>query len=1582
MNQPEDDYAALHSYIQLMEIEIDQVINGGISLEGSEQREARSSCNNSSRRPPTLALQKNPEATFVGTSSKPPRGSRRDQRINKRRTDDLERENAVLPFRKGERKKILEVDNSTKQGLVRSECVVSNVGEKFRSSSPEGIIETGDLCVIEDIECHDELLQNILSTKENNELLESDVSSEEEGNLWWDASINTTPFTSKIKKRSTDLQKLLDTDRDSLILGRGVRVREKYCDHCLDRRSGCSQTIHQCDHHQHHHKHHHHHHRCASEPEICPVLHLDHMLAWRQSFQPCHCHHQYHHRHQRGCQHCSMSDNDLFVGIPRRKSYDSVDHLRRRKSSDSSGDLHSRKVYSSLNGECCMMKSYDPLDRRQRRTFNDPLDELRTAKSFNALDTPYTTKCSDPLCDLDTRKCSHPLEKLYIVESSDLINLDCTEKGSHLLTKIHKNVQRVNTASLHPPHRTQHIAPMYLPSIPPPSSPLQTVGNCSELTSPQSDLEIFEDEKDQDVSASDRSYTDSELRDIFDCPPNKLTSGDNRHKPSRNSYPNDSLIISPPPGFGSPDSEEEMWVKVRLVTRSQDDLSCRTDEHGTAESNNFVIQAFECENYSKPLDFDGNPQLSTINAHKSSDLYTPCDFSVVKEKHKAVAKEDLSNIHITAPQHSTSNPSESETRILTSETRRSGKSHIKDISSVKDQREASQGAQGFNLDISKTLVAPDAAVTSSDLAIDESTLGIPADILGTASGLESYSNSSATSTNQSSHRDSQNKGHRHSAVRHQNIQTSFPVTNETKSRLGHTGTGIVVTPKRLDSAVNSKLLPKLEEDRSNNTSNNLLSMCIASDCKLLKSCRSPRVPQSHVKLQSGSQTFESHHERVADMLAPESCNSSQNPSKSVTRISNSLRAPSYQSDKATDAQFQLQNSSQSEGRSSGAGSSNVSQSTAEKHSKGTGTKEPLCLDEKHAKSECSVGKFVPVDTSDDCFIKKVTLKDTAVQTSLELDGFVVDITETLTSHTGVTREATQDIDISVDQDKCDSDISCDSLQCEIQHGERNKACAKEGKLHLKNEHLEANNVGVVFEDLNAKDTCNTTNDVVTRTADTRTPFRASLLRSKSVHESQIDGGDTKNKQRPDASCLSGNLRELSHLNIDVSQRLIGGEQRFIVTNGSPELQVVVNALTPVLTRRSRARNPRRIQNLDSVTETPSSLKSLTVTGPASATTEPTDVDLATNLNARSSSFEKSMNQLESNHATKALPAYARLRSYEGSKDNTVEKSIVDMQEDLMGGHGSSSKERRYNRIPRSSSARASNAARNNTMAEHGDDTTRHKRMFRCASARRSNAAKNKNTTAGHCEDNVGEELIEELEEGKTSLFLSPKLSHTWHGSSASSSHRSASGMGVDRTFGDDVKYECRADGSIGPVALAPKHHTSSSQADQHSHTMPVISRTLLDALHKRYCAYQYSNHYQTMQQFSLLKLDSTIASGNHAVTALLVEPLHARGHEVQAAPPSPEILARLRMLKNAIASNTDKHDTQPRMHSADREQTSFPLSQPRAFEDFLFEQSRLEFAKSSEETQLQNIWYMTHDSSPELQDVSILSIVSLPIIIR
>lgn len=685
-----------------VQIEIDQVINGGMSREASEQREARSSCNTSSRRPPSLALPKNSEATFVGTSSKPPRGSKRDHRINKKRADDLDRGNAVLPIRKSERKKVLEVDNSTKQSLGRSECVVSNLGEKFRSSSPEGITETGDLCVVEDIECHDELLQNILSTKENNELLESDASSEEEGNLWWDASIKTTPFTSKVKKRSTDLQKLLDTDRDSLILGQGVRVREKHCDHCFDRRSRCSLTIHQCDHQEHRHKHHHHHHRCASEPEICPVLHLDHMVAWRQSFQPCHCHHQYHHHHQRGCHHCSMSDNDLFVGLPQRKSSDLIDHLRRRKSSDSSGVLHSRKVYSSLNSECCMTKNYDPFDRRRRRTFNDPLDELRTAKSFNALDTPCTTKCFDPLCDLDTRKCSHPLEKLCIVESSDLINLHRTEKGSHLLTKIHKNIQRVNTPPLHPPHHMQHTVSMYLPSIPPPSSPLQTDDNCSELTSPQSDLEIFEDEKDQDVSASDRSYTDSELRDIFDCPPNKLTSGDHRHKLSRKSYPNDSLIISPPPGFGSPDSEEEMWVKVRLVTRSQDDLSGRTDKHQTAEMDN-SSQASECQYYPTPFDFDGNPELSKINAHKSSDLYTPCDFSVAKEQHKSVAKEVLSNSHVTAPQHSTSNPTESEPRIILSETQRSGKSNIKDISSMKDHHEASQEAQGFNLDVSCVL---------------------------------------------------------------------------------------------------------------------------------------------------------------------------------------------------------------------------------------------------------------------------------------------------------------------------------------------------------------------------------------------------------------------------------------------------------------------------------------------------------------------------------------------------------------------------------------------------------------------------------------------------------------------------------------------------------------------------------------------------------------------------------------------------------------------------------------------------------------------------------------------------------------
>ncbi|KAK7496605.1 hypothetical protein BaRGS_00012257, partial [Batillaria attramentaria] len=68
----------------------------------------------------------------------------------------------------------------------------------------------------------------------------------------------------------------------------------------------------------------------------------------------------------------------------------------------------------------------------------------------------------------------------------------------------------------------------------------------------------------------------------------------------------------------------------------------------------------------------------------------------------------------------------------------------------------------------------------------------------------------------------------------------------------------------------------------------------------------------------------------------------------------------------------------------------------------------------------------------------------------------------------------------------------------------------------------------------------------------------------------------------------------------------------------------------------------------------------------------------------------------------------------------------------------------------------------------------------------------------------------------SSLFVKPKFARTWHGPVHVAGVRAAPRMGT------------------GMVT------TDTSTPSGYVHTMPVISRTLLDALHKRYCSYQYS----------------------------------------------------------------------------------------------------------------------------------------------
>ena len=97
----------------------------------------------------------------------------------------------------------------------------------------------------------------------------------------------------------------------------------------------------------------------------------------------------------------------------------------------------------------------------------------------------------------------------------------------------------------------------------------------------------------------------------------------------------------------------------------------------------------------------------------------------------------------------------------------------------------------------------------------------------------------------------------------------------------------------------------------------------------------------------------------------------------------------------------------------------------------------------------------------------------------------------------------------------------------------------------------------------------------------------------------------------------------------------------------------------------------------------------------------------------------------------------------------------------------------------------------------------------------------------------GAERASEVSGG--SLFIKPKFARTWHGPVQAGSGRAAAPrMGVAMMTSDAASltlgHSARAGGPGGGGGVGSPVHT-----------MPVISRTLLDALHKRYCSYQYSS---------------------------------------------------------------------------------------------------------------------------------------------
>ncbi|KAH9519898.1 hypothetical protein Btru_071165 [Bulinus truncatus] len=373
--------------------------------------------------------------------------------------------------------------------------------------------------------------------------------------------------------------------------------------------------------------------------------------------------------------------------------------------------------------------------------------------------------------------------------------------------------------------------------------------------------------------------------------------------------------------------------------------------------------------------------------------------------------------------------------------------------------------------------------------------------------------------------------------------------------------------------------------------------------------------------------------------------------------------------------------------------------------------------------------------------------------------------------------------------------------------------------------------------------------------------KRSYQRSRSLHRER--SLEKHADEAPEGSDLGGSLRELAHLNIDVCQQLVDGKRVFTVKDASPELQVIVNSLTPVLSRRSRSR------------------RSGHYTEHAHEASIPTAVPEARGR----------VNFDETAHLTSS--------GVKGTSSvvSSEKLSPLDSQTDAEHGHKSA-------RCTSSIGSDVSNQLIDQTLKPPSfasstrveAKTHSGKESFSGLVGRVSGARDD--LTLDHHDD-----LQAELAENKNSLFMSPKLSRTWHGTSDLTRRRGGPNMGVGLTTSDSNEgSEFSARGT--PRGSPPSKETAGgSSPQQHAQTLPIISRTLLDAMHKRYCAHQYSNNYQTLQPFTMLRLDPASTTGNQPITALRIEPCSVRGLEVHVAPPSPQFIARLRQLNSEFKAN-------------------------------------------------------------------------------
>ncbi|XP_012946500.1 uncharacterized protein LOC106014037 [Aplysia californica] len=613
---------------------------------------------------------------------------------------------------------------------------------------------------------------------------------------------------------------------------------------------------------------------------------------------------------------------------------------------------------------------------------------------------------------------------------------------------------------------------------------------------------------------------------------------------------------------------------------------------------------------------------------------------------------------------------------------------------------------------------------------------------------------------------------------------------------------------------------------------------------------------------------------------------------------------------------------------------------------------------------------------------RISLRDTAIQTSLDLDGYAVDISKTLDVRTnGFSKtdlgsemvQGTGDIGQGNDPPGLAQDIGTGGIQenekerreeeggkvkegkeedgdnvRDVDDKEEGKVKIDEGKGEIfdRARETEVGSAGDVPDDQGEEESDPTRTKV-------RRTHKPVTLRSKSLHNQKdnVEGRSLK----PEATSLSGSLRELSHLNIDVSQKLVAGQRHYVVENGSADLQVVVNALTPVLSRRNRSRAARRLGHRVTPPDSPahnddrrqlnhhqySSDKTITETQQSAGTKSAPEVnevmkvqsterkstsgaqgasdrpgnDQAVFAAARAGvlgqrnvhGFGRAEEKREDMH----VPMYTRLRSHDGT---------------YRPGEGSAEQESTTAALPRlpkrdrkplyQISDKLSQISKGGKGSEKPREPHREK-------TREKNGGSSGNREKSPSDDawkgldlsSVIEEdsLSKELETSKKSMFLSPKLAHTWHGVSDCAPTRTAPRMGVGVITGDTSRLFSSHHGMQGTGPELP-----SAPPSRHvTRTLPVISRTLLDALHKRYCAHQYSQHYSVLQPFPLLKRDPAFPTRTQPITALRVEPRPAREHEVVAAPPSPQVLARMRKLQSdgesdTTSSATDSVQSSPR----------------------------------------------------------------------